>query len=340
MVHRLEEAFARKYRVKHAIALCNGTATLHSILMAGTQGKSKVMVPALTMASTALAVLHAGLEPEWVDVSADTWVVTHAGIQRGMRVYPRAIITVALYGLRPEMTGIRKLATDNHLLLIEDNAQCFGGYEMVGDAASFSFQSSKHLTCGEGGIIITNDDALATAIREVSCLGYRSGFTKEQIQSPAYERHHRLGWNYRMSDLQAAVALAQVERMDELVDKRRKCAKDFFEAFDGEILKGQGGGYNPDHAYWSAAATLDTKRISWQEFRALFLANGGDPFYACWRPAYQEPVFDGYSANCPIADRLQPTIVALKTNYYGGESKQQAEILKKTILQASRGARS
>ena len=142
------------------------------------------------------------------------------------------------------MNPIMEIANRNKIFVLEDNAECFlGKYKgdlvgTLGHAASFSFQSSKHLTAGEGGIICTNDSDLALKIRQTQSLGY-AGVTADQpkiskrdIQSPSYSRHVSLGWNYRMPELCCAVALAQVERIDELVEQRIKVARLYHEAVD------------------------------------------------------------------------------------------------------------
>ena len=350
MVRRLEAAFSAKYGIKHAIALCNGTATLHSILAArGIGPGDEVIVPALTMASTSLAVLHCGAVPVWADVDAETWTIDPDSIKERLSDRTRAIITVSLYGCPPEMDKICEIAKKHSLFLVEDNAQCFLGYfkgklaGTFGDAASFSFQSSKHLTCGEGGIILTDNDELAQRIREFSCLGYKSGYTKEQVQSPKYERHHSLGYNYRMSDLQAAVALAQVEQIDTLVAWRQRAAVNLIPQL-GKWFTLQGG--NPgtgwfarqaaldmDHSAWAVPALFDHPAVSWEQFSNRLRACGGNAPYACWLPTYKEPMFrDWEYPDCYVAESIQPRIMAFPTNYFCDEDiDRQCEALYSTV---------
>ena len=140
------------------------------------------------------------------------------------------------------MDPICSLAEKHDLYVIEDNAECFLGYYKgriagkSGHCASFSFQSSKHLTSGEGGMIITDDLELANKIRQIQSLGYagvsadKSKITKKDIQNPAYDRHVTMGWNYRMPELCCAVALAQVENIRALVSRRQEVAKLFEES--------------------------------------------------------------------------------------------------------------
>ena len=142
------------------------------------------------------------------------------------------------------MDPIMDLAQEHNLLVIEDDAQCFLGYYKnrivgsIGHASSFSFQSSKHITAGEGGMVLTNSEDLAMKIRRTSSLGYalvgaqKSKITKRDVQDPNYSRHVQVGWNYRMPELCCAVALAQTERITELVEQRVKAAEFFQNVLD------------------------------------------------------------------------------------------------------------
>lgn len=363
MVTRLEKKFAEKFQTKHAVGMVNGTATLHMALEAAGVGPGdEVVCPPLTMSSTSIAVLQANAVPVFADVDKDTFLITAETIQEVITEKTKAVITVSLYGLAPQMEGIMQLAEKYHLVVIEDNAECYGAYQndklvgTFGHMASYSFQSSKHLTAGEGGIVITDDDDLADKLRRYSGLGYagisssQGRITKDDIQSPEYERHVILGWNYRMSDLCAAVALGQVERMDELVEIRCRSARYFEEAVKGcGWLRPQMVKQGNKHSYWTYVAALDTDKISWHTFRSKYLELGGDGIYAAWKLAYQEPMFrdkaflnrerlgiyDTYDYNdvsCRNAEYLQPRLLQFKTNYYREETaKKQADILRQTI---------
>jgi perosamine synthetase len=237
-ITRLEEAFAEKFESPFAIAHNNGTATLHSALAAaGVTCGDEVIVPPLTMASTSLAVLHQNATPVFADIDLETFMIDPESIRRNIASKTRAIIPVAIYGLSPDMDPIMDIAKENNLVVIEDDAQCFlGKYKgrmvgTLGHMASFSFQNSKHISSGEGGIVITSHAEYAEKIRRFTCLGYAalgknvgSRLDKKTLHSPAAKWHSDLGFNYRIPELCAAVALAQLERLDELVDWRKRCA--------------------------------------------------------------------------------------------------------------------
>jgi perosamine synthetase len=227
----------------------------------------------------------------------------------------------------------------------------------LGDCASFSFQSSKHLTSGEGGMIITDSLELAERIRKVQSLGYagvsatKGKITKKDIQDPDYSRHVTLGWNYRMSELCAAVALAQLENIDELVGRRIAVAKMFEDAARGfDWLVPQHVGNEYENTYWTWVARLDRADVTWHQFRDRFAEKGGDGIYAAWKLTYLEPMFQkldllgrekfitaGNQAKykeglCPIAEKVAPRLLQYKTNYWDiSEAEKQAEILRATL---------
>ena len=359
---RLEEAFASRFGVPFAISMSNGTAAIHATLeAAGIGAGDEVIVPALTMSSPSLAVLQANATPVFADVDRHTWVTDAESIQAVMSPRTRAIITVALYGLPPQMHPIMELARKHNLLVIEDNAQamrsfCDGALAgTFGHCGIFSFQSSKHLTAGEGGMVITNDEAYATKIRKAAGLGFttldarKARMTKDELQHPTFERHDFPGWNYQMPELCCAVALAQLERMDELVAARKESARLFLEAIrasGSNLLTPQHVPANCVSSYWTLACELDTTRVPWEDFRSRFLGRGGDRFYAAWQLAYLEPLFQNalfgarsqfverrYTRGlCPVSEAVQPRLVQFKTNYWrGSDAQEQAEILQKTL---------
>ncbi len=355
----LEELFARRFQTGYAISFINGTATMHAALAAAGVGPGdEVIVPPLTMASTSFAVMHAGALPVFADIDPSTWTISPSSIEKLVSVRTKAIIPVAIYGLLPDMDPILDLAGEHGLFVLEDDAQCFlGSYKgriggSLGDAASFSFQSSKHLTSGEGGMVTTKDGELAERIRRFSSLGYaavgagagKGRITKEVIQDPCYERHISLGWNYRMPELCAAVALGQLERIDELVAVRQRAARLYREAIRGcSWLIPQAVPSTCVHAYWTYALKLDHPTLSWYAFQEIYRSMGGEGIYAAWQLTHREPVFRGkilapHQAQvfddglCPAAENLQPRLLQFKTNYYTEErAKAAALALRKTI---------
>ena len=358
--NKLEVAFAHQFHSKYAIGHCNGTATLHVALMAcGVGPGDEVIVPALTMSSTSIPVVLCGAIPVFADSDIDTFEISANSIEKCITQKTKAIITVSLYGLSPDYDRILDICKKYGLYLIEDNAECFlGSYKgklvgEFGDFASFSFQASKHLTTGEGGMLITNNEELADKARRLNCLGYagvsakQGKITRNDIQDPNYSRHISFGYNYRMSELQAACAFGQLERAEELVNRRIEVARIFDEVVKGQsIVKPQAEPEGFKNSYWTYCLVLnsDNPDVDWYRFRDLFQKNGGDGYYAAWKLSYNEPayqfilqpkegVWQKYDSNCcPNAEYLQKRMIQLKTNYWNIEdAKKQARILKKTI---------
>lgn len=366
MLTRLEEQFARIIGVKFAIGHINGTATLHSALYAaGVQAGDEVIVPPLTMSSTSMAVLQQDAIPVFADIDEKTFNISPASIGKNISRKTKAIIPVALYGLSPDLDRICEIAKKHSIAVVEDDAQALlSKYKgkIIGsqsDISSFSFQSSKHITAGEGGMVCTNDLEIAQRVRKFSVLGYASVGAKkgrisiDDIQNPNYDRHVMLGFNYRMPDLCAAVLLGQLQHIDELVERRKQVAQIFLE----EIRKcrwliPQETPKNCENSFWSLAVRLVHPKITWQSFRKEFINNGGDGIYAAWKLSYLEPMFQERNMSgktflfsnygkitqefrpglCPVAEKVQQQILAFKTNYWDlNEAKIQAKILKMTI---------
>jgi perosamine synthetase len=365
MMRRFEQAFAKRFDSTYAISFVNGTATMHAALEAmGIGPGDEVIVPPLTMSATTFAVLQANATPVFADVDPRTFQIDPKSIAERVTPRTRAIITVALYGLSPDMDPIMAIADQHRLQVIEDNAECFlGTYKgrlvgTLGHCSSFSFQSSKHLTSGEGGIVLTEDLELAENIRKVQSLGYagvsatKGKITKKDIQDPGYSRHVTMGWNYRMPELCCAVALAQTENMDALVQRRVEVARIFDEATREfhDWFTPQYVGPEYTNSWWTWVTRLDTDRVGWHTFRDRFLENGGDGVYAAWKLTYLEPMFTSLNllgrerfispenlakykpGLCPVAEQLQMRLVQFKTNYWDiARAHQQAEILRRTL---------
>ena len=362
MCTRLEQAFAKKLGVRFAVSFINGTATMHAALEAAGVGPGdEVIVPSLTMASTAFVALQAHAVPVFADIDPDTFQIESGSIRERITPYTKAIIPVALYGLAPEMDEIMAIAREHNLVVIEDDAEAIGntykGRQIgtIGHMSSFSFQSSKHLTSGEGGMIVTDDEELAVKVRRFNSLGYagvgskKAKITKNDIQDPDYARHVSHGYNYRMPELCAAVALGQVERLDELIERRVRIGELFNDVVkDCAWVKPQ---LTPGHctnSYWTFVLRLLHPKVTWHQFRDAFQALGGDGIYAAWKLSYMEPMFDNgcpvqhpaykgkyqsYAPGlCPNAELVQPQLLQFKTNYWDwSEAEQQADILARTL---------
>lgn len=222
-IDRFEEAFARFVGARHGIALANGTVALHLALHAlGAGPGDEVIIPDLTFAATAHTVLQTGATPVLADVDPETWCLDPRAVIRALSPRTRAIVPVHLYGHPADMPALSAIAKDRGLVILEDAAEAHGAsiaingaparVGSIGDLAAFSFYGNKIITTGEGGMLTTNDAALARRCR----------FLKDHGMSPERRYFHtELAFNYRMTNLAAALGLAQVEQAEALVDKKR-----------------------------------------------------------------------------------------------------------------------
>ena len=263
-----------------------------------------------------------------------------------------------------DLDPIMQLAEKYDLKVIDDSAETLMGHykgKVVGSQAHmtvFSFEKSKHMTSGsEGGMIVTSDENLAVRARKFAGIGYkgltasagRTSLASTVYQDPEYERFDTIGFNYRMNTITAAVGLAQFERIDHLVERRKSIGRMFLEAVKGcSWIKTQEIPSYSEHTYFTFGLLYfgeSQKNVKWKDFYNLYKEKGGDGFYACWKNPYLEPSLRGLdmggqnfsSGLCPVAERYQKLIMAFKTNYRDlGEAKKQAKILSELIDEIGR----
>lgn len=222
-ITRFEEQFAHKCGARYGIACANGTVALHLALATmGIGPGDEVILPTFTMIATMNAITYTGATPVLIDSQLDTWNMDVAQLESKITPRTRAIIPVHTYGHPVDMDRVMEVARKHNLYVIEDAAEAHGaeykGRKIggIGDATCFSFYANKIITTGEGGMVVTNDDETAKIARNLR----DHAFSEER-----HFWHKYLGYNYRMTNLQAAVGLAQTERFAELIECRRNNAK-------------------------------------------------------------------------------------------------------------------
>ncbi|MDH4164586.1 MAG: DegT/DnrJ/EryC1/StrS family aminotransferase [Nitrospirota bacterium] len=359
-VQRFEEAFSKKVGATYAIAVNSGTSGLHAALYAaGVGAGDEVIQPATTVVMDAYVTYHLGAIPVFVDIDPDTWNIDAKKIEDKITKKTKAIIVVSLYGLPVDIDPIMAIAKKHNLIVVDDSAETVMSLykgRIAGTSAHmgvFSFEKSKHMTSGsEGGMIVTNDEELAVRARKFAGIGYRgltaaagrTSLASSVYQDPDYERFDTIGLNYRMNAVTAAVGLAQFERIDHLVERRKAVGKMFLEAIDGcSWLKSQKVPSHSNHSYFTFGVLYlgaQHKNIPWKEFYSKYKESGGDGFYACWKNPYLEPSLRGKKMGnqvfelglCPIAEDYQKKIMAFKTNYRDlGEARHKVDILSSLI---------
>jgi len=235
-IEEFEREFAKYCGVKYGVATANGTVALHLALKALGIGKGdEVIVPTLTFVATANTVTYCGANPIFVDSHPEYWCINPEKIEEKITPRTKAIIPVHLYGHPCNMDRIMEIARNYNLYVIEDAAEAHGAeYKgrkvgSFGDISCFSFYGNKMITTGEGGMCLTNNEELAERMRNL----------RDHAMSKNRKYwHETIGFNYRMTNLQAAVGVAQLKKLDEFVEKKRRIAKWYAEGLKDLAEKG------------------------------------------------------------------------------------------------------
>lgn len=364
MNNRLEAAFADLVGAKYAITFNSGTGTLQAALeAAGVGAGDEVITTPLTVVCNGDVILGQNAVPVFADVQADTFNIDPASIESAITDRTKAIMPVSLYGLPCDLDAIMQIGAEHGIPVINDAAQAhmavykeraIGG---IAEITSYSLENSKHITTGDGGIVVTDNEPYAVTMRKYGSLGYaamKSGdgrirANKTLFQDPAYQRHDMFGYNFRMPELAAAVGLAQVERAMEFVDLRLRVAQMFAEACsEADYLVPQAVPDGYESTWWTYAVKYVRDDVSWYEFRDKYMEFGGDGIYAAWALVYNEGLFTNGSFRnrapyyyegvtyepglCPVAEEIQPQLMQFVTNY-GGEEEAEPKVdaLRRTI---------
>lgn len=307
-IEKLEKEFAKFIGVKHAIAVSNGTAAIHTALMAlGISKSDEVIVPAFTMGSSWLAVIHAGARPVFVDCRIGDYNIDPDLIQAKITSRTRAIMPVHIYGHPADMDSIIELAEKHNLYIIEDAAEAHGAEYRgrkcgsFGDINCFSLYANKIITSGEGGIITTDSDTLDEESRKF----------RDLYHSDTRFIHEKIGYNYRITNLQAALALGQLEHVEEYVSKKINMAKRYhhnLRSINSIILPKSETDIK--HVHWMYAVRLENdNQITKDQVRKRLFEKGIDTRDFFYPPSSQpalEPYIDK-SSSYPITDLISRT---------------------------------
>jgi perosamine synthetase len=301
---RFLEAFERSFAAytgnRHAAAVCNGTVALHVSLVAlGVGPGDEVIVPTLTYIASVNAIGHAGATPVFVDSLPDTWQMDPDDVRRRITPRTRAIMVVHLYGHPCDMDAIMAIAREYRLLVIEDCAEAFGAryrgrhVGTFGDVATYSFFGNKTITTGEGGMVVTDDGAFHE--RVVHLKGQGLARDREYW-------HDVAGYNYRMTNMCAAIGLAQLERADELLARKRDIAAWYAEGLRTAAVTLQGTFGDVSHSHWMCSLLVDTAEQR-DPLRAALL-RGGVETRPTFHPAHTMPMYAGGGTRHPVAEDI------------------------------------
>jgi len=326
---RFEEAFATYVGVKHAVSLPHCTAAIHlSLAAAGVGPGDEVIVPDVTWIASVAPVVYVGATPVFADILKDTWCIDPRSVEAAVTPRTKAIIGVDLYGSMANWSELRRIADRHNLLLIEDAAEAlgseYGGRKAgaLGDTGVFSFHGSKTLTTGEGGMFVTNDDYLHERVMTLRDHGRPPGdklFLNTEI-----------GFKYKMSALQAAFGLAQIERVEELIARKRQ----IFDWYKTELKDVDGITLNAEpqgtiNSYWMVTViAYPSYGMDKFALMAAFRERNIDtrPFFSPLSslPAFAErPDSSAHMPECPVGETIAKFGINLPSGYHMTEEKVQ-----------------
>lgn len=358
---RLEKAFCEKYGVKYAIAVNSGTSGLHAALVAAgiNPGDEVITTPFTVLVDSSIPILM-GAEPVFADVDYGTHNIDPNSIEKVITKKTKAIIPVSYHGLPYDIDEVKRIADKYSLTVIEDNAQAmlaeYKGRYVGKDAhiTMFSFERTKQVSCGEGGMLITNDENLAVKARKFAGMGFKQltsekskmvAITPKDFQNPDYKRHDSLGLNLRFNEFCAAVALAQFERVEKLVALRKEIGKLYDKVFEDTEFEPQTipEGYISSYFTYAVKSPFRSTK-EWKRFYDHHLENGGDDFYSMMAIAYTEPImeklgyYEKFKGTCPVAEQIQPRNMLFKTNYRDiREASEHIQVLRQTMEDFKKG---
>ncbi len=354
MNEKVEDVFAEKVGKRFAITANSGTSTLHMALNAFGVGRDdEVIISSLTVGMCGFAVCHCGAIPVYADVKRDTFLMDVEDVQRKITSKTKAIMVVHMYGLMCDMSSIINLASEYDIPVLEDSAQCFMATDnkgrisgTIGDVGSWSFENSKHITCGDGGILVTDDENLAIRMRQFGGVGFKNltakegkvRISKDKFQNPDWGRHNIIGYNYRLPEVCAAVILSQLENLDKFVSLRQAMGEGYLKAIsesNTDLLIPQVVSKEYTHSYYTFAALFNGSdyEITWEEFRKKYIEFGGDGIYAACKTVNKELAFRNIGwGDVPVAEFLQKNLMLFTTNQKNEEERQiQINALEQTL---------
>ena len=313
-IGQFEKAFADFIGAKHAIAVCNGTVALHLALLAlGIGPGDEVIVPTLTYVATANAVKYAGATPVLAESEPGTGNIDPYGIEPLVTAMTKAITPVPLYGHPCDMDEIMKVAERHRLAVVEDAAEALGAkYKgrlcgSMADISTFSFYGNKTITTGEGGMVVTDDEALAGKVR----------LLKGQGMDPVKRYWFPvIGYNYRMTNIQAAIGLAQIEKISEHVARRMEVARWY-----GEELREIDGITLPvvksyaEHSFWMYTVLVEKEFGLTRDGLMARLAENGVETRPAFYPMHIMPVYGENGARLKAAEDFASKGINLPTFY-------------------------
>ncbi|HAL92151.1 MAG TPA: perosamine synthetase [Verrucomicrobia bacterium] len=299
-LQKFERRFAEATGVKRATAVSNGTVAIHLALLAlGVGPGDEVIVPSLTYVASVNPILYVGAKPVFVDSLPGTWQMDPEDVRRKITPRTRAIIAVHLYGHPCDMDPIMHIVREHRLLLLEDCAEAMGSryhgqhVGSFGHMAAYSFFGNKTVTTGEGGMVVTNDETLHDRALH---------FKGQGLARDREYWHDVVGYNYRMTNICAAIGLAQLERLDAILERKRKVARGYREALAGLPVALHAESPGVFHSYWMCSILVDNPDDRDPLREALL--DAGIETRPVFYPVHTMPMYAGHFDSHPVAEDI------------------------------------
>jgi perosamine synthetase len=311
---RFERAFAKYLDLNYAVALPSCTAAIHLSLMAlGVGPGDEVIIPDATWIASAAPITYVGATPVFADIDEKTWCLSAASLAACITPKTKAVIPVDLYGNLPDMNAIEEIAKRHNLAIIEDAAEAIGSEQhgrkagSFGDTGVFSFHGSKTLTTGEGGLLVTDDEAIYSRVLFLRDHGRMPGDKMFFNQEVAYK--------YKMSSMQAALGLAQLERVEELLSVKRKIFdwyREHLSGIEGITLNQQAAGTNA--VFWMVTVVVDPALNQPKEHLMQLMSNHNIDCRPFFHPLSSIPA---YRATPQGEEARAQNVVSYRVSPYG-----------------------
>lgn len=299
-IAQFEDEFSRYLGIRHAASVCNGTVALHVALVAlGIGAEDEVLVPTLTYIASVNAIAYTGATPVFVEAQADHWQMDPNDVEARITPRTRAIMVVHLYGHPCDMHALRSIADRHRLLLIEDCAEAIGAafdgakVGTLGDVACFSFFGNKTITTGEGGMVVTNDVALDREVRRLKGQG---------LADQREYWHDRIGFNYRMTNICAAIGVAQMQKIDAIVERKQALAETYMQVLDDCPVEIHPAIGPVRHSYWMVSILVP--QANQRDTLRQYLAEKGIETRPLFYPIHTLPIYPGQPGDFPVAEDI------------------------------------
>lgn len=299
-IGRFERAFARRVGAADATSVCNGTVALHLAMLAlGIGAGDEVIVPTLTYIASVNAVTYTGAVPVFADSLPDTWQIDPDDVRRRITSRTKAIMAVHLYGHACDVDALRAICREHRLFLIEDCAEAIGSLYKgrhvgsFGDISTFSFFGNKTMTTGEGGMVVSSDPTLMERSRH---------FKGQGLAAHREYWHDVVGYNYRMTNLCAAIGVAQMERLDEFLARKRVLASAYRSGLADLPVTVHAEHPSVTHSYWMVSILTDAAAD--REPLRQWLAAQGIETRPVFYPVHTMPIYSGRFQRHPVAEDI------------------------------------